>query len=212
MRNRKPLPFKTNPTFAIIVDGDCEIWYFQMLKRNERSITVNIEPKIPQKKKLSEQYENVFNLAKDYTKVFWIVDFDVISSETKKAKKGNKTALQEFSEYRKLVLEKHDNVIVIVNNPCLEYWLLLHFEETSKLFSTCADAEKQLKKHLKDYEKTQKYYTKENHDIYLKLKPNLKTAIKNAKKLDPFEKGNPDRGISEMQWLFEAVELKEITK
>lgn len=212
MRNRKALPFKKNTTFAIVVDGDCEVWYFQMLKRNEKSISVNIEPKIPQRKKLSEQYESVMNLAKDYTKVFWIVDFDVISSETKKAKRGNKTALQEFTEYRKLVLEKHKNVKVIVNNPCLEYWLLLHFEKTSKLFSTCAEAEKQLKKHLKDYEKTQKYYTKENHDIYSKLKPNLKTAIKNAKTLDPFEKGNPDRGISEMQLLFETVELKSILK
>jgi hypothetical protein len=40
------LPPKT--TYAIIVDGETEIWYFQMLKRNEPSLLVNIEPKIPQ--------------------------------------------------------------------------------------------------------------------------------------------------------------------
>lgn len=212
MRNRKPLPFKTNPTFAIIVDGDCEIWYFQMLKRNERSITVNIEPKITQRKKLSDQYDNVIILSKDYTKVFWIVDFDVILSETNKSKKGNKTAIQEFSEYRKTISEKYDNVVVIINNPCLEFWLLLHFEETSKFFSTCLAAEKQLKKHLKEYEKTQKFYTKDNHDIYLKLKPNLSTAIKNARKLNSFDTRNPDQAVCEMQHLFETDELKSILK
>lgn len=59
--------------FAIIVDGQTEVWYFQMLKRNEPSLQVNIEPKIPQKKKLSEQYEKVLELAEDFTKVFWIL-------------------------------------------------------------------------------------------------------------------------------------------
>ncbi len=74
-----------------------------MLKRYERSIVVNIEPKIPQRKRLSEQYENVIKLSEENTKVFWIIDFDVIASETKGAKAGSKTAFQLFLEYKKTI-------------------------------------------------------------------------------------------------------------
>jgi len=212
MRKIRAIPLKSKPTFAVVVDGDCEVWYLQMLKRNERSIVVNIEPRIPQRKRLSEQYENVIKLSEENTKVFWIIDFDVITSETKSAKAGSKTAFQSFLEYKKTIDEKHKNIVIIVNNPCLEFWLLLHFEATSKYFDNCEGAEKQLKKHLKDYEKTRKYYTKPGNDIYLRLKPNLADALKNAKTLKLFDTENPNKGTSEMQLFFEANEFGQLFK
>lgn len=212
MIKNRPVPLKSKPTFAVVVDGDCEVWYLQMLKRNERSIIVNIEPKIPQRKRLSEQYESVIELSEESTKVFWIIDFDVIVSETKSAKVGSKTAIQTFLEYKKTIDEKHKNIVVIVNNPCLEFWLLLHFEATSKYFDTCEGAENQLKKHLKDYEKTRKYYTKQDNDIYLRLKPNLTVALKNTRALRLFDAENPNKGMSEMQLFFETTEFGQLFK
>jgi hypothetical protein len=212
MRKIRTIPLKSKPAFAVVVDGDCEIWYLQMLKRNERSIVVNIEPKIPQRKKLSEQFESVIQLSEDYTKVFWMIDFDVILSDTKSAKVGRKTALQSLLVYKKTIAEKHKNVLVIVNNPCLEFWLLLHFEATSKYFDTCEGAEKQLKKYLKDYEKTQKYYTRQDNDIYLRLKPNIADALKNAAALKLFDPENPNKGMSEMQLFFEDAAFGELFK
>jgi len=38
----------------------------------------------------------------------------------------------------------------------------------------------QLKKYLQHYEKTQKFFTRQNDDIYLKLKPNVKIALQNS--------------------------------
>lgn len=212
MRKNRAVPLISKPTFAVVVDGDCEVWSLQMLKRNERSIVVNIEPKIPQRKRLSEQYENVIILSEEYTKVFWIIDFDVIASETKSAKAGSKTATQSFLEYKKTIAKKYKNIVVIVNNPCLEFWLLLHFEATSKYFDTCEGAERQLKKHLNDYEKTQKYFTKQDNDIYLRLKPNLTDALKNAKDLKLLDIENLNKGMSEMQLFFEANEFEQLFK
>ena len=94
MRKNRVIPFEQRPKYAIVVDGDCEFWYIQMLKRNENSINVNLEPKIPQKKKLSDQFEKAIELSEIYDKVYWIIDFDVINRETRSAKKGSKTALQ----------------------------------------------------------------------------------------------------------------------
>lgn len=208
MRINRAIPFKKKPTFAIVVDGDCEVWYLQMLKRNERSIVVNIEPKIPQRKKLSEQYENVIKLSEENTKVFWIVDFDVIASETRKTKVGGKTPIQSFLDYKKTIAEKYKNIVIIVNNPCLEFWFLIHFEKTGQQFSNCDETGKILKKHLKDYVKTEKYFTKQDNDIYLKLKPFLKTALNNSKKIPAFDHEHLYKGVSEMFKLFDEIGLK----
>lgn len=209
MRKSRKIKIKANLTFAVVVDGDTEVWYLQMLKRNERKINVSIEPKIPQKKSILEQFELVRFLSEDFTTVFWIVDFDVIIKETKEAKKGMETPLQAFIKFRKILISENINVITLVNNPCLEFWILLHFENTSKYFSNCASAEKQLKKYLPDYKKSQKYYTKQDNDIYLKLKPYLKEAIINATSLGSFEDKEPIKTMCEMELFYKAKEFNK---
>ncbi len=152
VRKRIKNPKRGKDTYALVVDGQTEAWYFQMMKRNEPLLQVNIEPKIPQKKKLSDQYNKVCELAEDYTKVFWIIDLDVLIAES-----GIHQLIDLLSGLKK---EKYKNVITIFNNPCLEFWFLLHFEQTTKYFPRCSDAEKQLKKHLVDYKKKTEIFHK----------------------------------------------------
>jgi RloB-like protein len=181
-----------------------------MLKRNERDIRVSIKPEIPNKKSIAAQYKLVCDLSsKEFTKVYWIVDLDTVIKEANEAPRGKKSPLVTFQEYRTNLVDNFKNVDVIVNNPCLEFWFLLHFETTSKYFKTCSDAEQQLKKHLNNFEKTQKFFTKQNDDIYLKLKPNLKTAIKNSIALGSFDNTNSKKPMCEMALLFQSAELKK---
>lgn len=210
MRRPKSKPPKTNPAFAVVVDGETEVWYLQMLKRNERQIRVSIKPEIPSKKSVEEQYNLVCDLAgKEFTKIFWIIDLDTVIREENEAPKGKRSPLKSFEEYRTDLTKNYENVVVIVNNPCLEFWFLLHFEKTSKYFSNCSSAETELKKHLKNYEKTQKFFTKQNDDIYLKLKLNLKTALHNSIALGYFDNENPKKAMCEMELLFQSDELKK---
>ena len=209
MRKRRTIPIKKKPDFAIVVDGETEFWYFQMLVRNEKErLNVRIKPELPSKKSLPDQFKLVKELAEDYTKTFWIIDLDVILRETREAKKGAKSAIETFDEYLLFIRKNYPKkVAVIVNKPCLEFWLLLHFESTSKFFDTCSGAERQLKKHLEDYEKTGKYFTKQGNDIYLKLKPKLMIALENANKLGVFDIKEPNKAMSEMELFFEAQEF-----
>jgi hypothetical protein len=200
---REPKTRRIRKTFAVVVDGETEVWYLNMLKRHERNLNVNIEPRIPQKKKLSEQFDMVCRLAKDNTKVFWIVDFDTLRDETRKARRGAKTAIQEFTEYRRRLMNEYDNIVIIANDPCLEFWYLLHFEDTARLFPNCNEAGRRLKHHLPDYEKSQAYCTKQNGDIYMKLKPRLSTAIRNARALRGFIPDDIDAAKAEMHLFFE---------
>ncbi|TXD77364.1 RloB domain-containing protein [Algoriphagus ratkowskyi] len=104
-------------------------------------------------------------------------------------------------------LESITHVTVIINQPCIEFWLLLHFEFTQAPFDDCGRAESRLKSHLTDYSKSQKYYTKEGDDIYLKLKERLPTAIANSQRFAAFDLETPDKGYSEMLELFKILGL-----
>jgi len=192
--------------FSFVVDGECEFWYIQLLKQHE-TLNINLEPKLPQKKKMQDQFNLVSELAKESEKVFWIVDFDVINKETKEGKRGQKSKLTKFKEYY-LKVKRHSNIVIIVNNPCLEYWFLQHFEETSKYFETYEKLEKSLKNHLPTYEKTEKYFVKSNPDIYKRLKPKLQEpAIPNSEKLGEFDFDKVQTGITEMYKVFRELGL-----
>ncbi len=210
-RRKNKISKPRKDTFAIVVDGKTEVWYFQMLKRNEPNLQLKIEPTIPQKKKLSEQYEKVLELAENHTKVFWIIDLDVVIKESKEAQKGKTNQIQKLKEYLKN-LTNCKSVITILNNPCLEFWFILHFNQTTKYFSQCKKAETYLKKYLKDYQKTRKYFTKQNNDIYLKLKSKLSTALENAQRTQRKSLEEMEYAICEINLFFETEEIKKARK
>ena len=197
----KMAKIKNKKKAAVFVDGECEFWYFQMMKRNENAINIDLLPKLPRKKKLFDLYKEVKISARDYDLVIWIVDLDKILEEERSKKKDGKNPKEEFLKYYK-DLAKLKNVKVIVSNPCLEYWLLLHFEYTAKPFNDCKEVNQLLKKHLKDYDKSEKYFVK--NDIYKKIKGNQPTAVKNAKKLGEFDIENFDSSICEMFKIFDS--------
>jgi hypothetical protein len=209
MGRRKKSNVKARKAYAFVVDGETEMWYLQMLKRNERELTIGIEPKLPSKKTLTEQYKMVEALARDYTKVFWIVDYDVIRKETREAKPGTETSEQQFIRLRKNAQEI-GNVIVIVNDPCLEFWFLLHLAETARFYDQCGRVERELSKRVEGYEKTKQYFTKQGQDIYLRLKPHLSEAIDRSKALAPFDPYDTGKAVCEMERLFEEEDIKAI--
>ena len=210
---------KTNPAFAIVADGETEIWYLQMMKQNERQVRLTIKPELPDKKRIEDQYELVCKLAQEeYDKVFWIVDLDQIKKEQrdmlskkkkgKGSKKSKKDPMRTFIECREKVGKKYaKRVRVIVNNPCLEFWFLLHFIYTAKAYKDYNEMKEDFKKHMKDYDKNKAYYKAENNDIYSKLKPYLNTAMEHSDRLGSFEPKDPSRAVSEMPQFFRTEEL-----
>ncbi len=192
------------PAYAIIIEGETEYWYFQKLKEHERKLIVNIKPTIPKGKKLSELFEKVIEEAKrdELTKVFWIIDLDKVIRDRK---------VEELRKYLSMLESKeYSNVITILNNPCLEFWFLLHFQKTTKYYQRCHKAIDELKKHLADYSKNKKYFTKKNNDIYLRLKPHLEKALKNTRKTQRKGLNNLQQAICEMNLFFETGQIGEI--
>ena len=201
MKNRKSFFNKGKKTFAIVGDGDCEKWYFRLLKDAEKLI-INIRPELIKKTSLKKQYEYVKELSENYDKVFWIVDYDVIERESRECKKGEETRSDEFARYY-TEFSKIKNVEIVVVNTCFEYWLLLHFKYSKKQFSDCDETQNDLRKVFPSYEKNEKFY-KQSNNIYKQLKDKLPKAIENASKLGDFDIENPLAPICEIHKLFNA--------
>ena len=199
MKNRKSFFNKGKKTFAIVGDGDCEKWYFQLLKDAENLI-INIRPELIKKASLKKQYEYVKELSENYDKVFWIVDYDVIERESRECKIGEEKRSNEFARYY-AEISKIKKVEIMVVNTCFEFWLLLHFKYSKKQFSDCDQTQKELEKIFKGYQKTEKFY-KQSNNIYNQLKDKLPEAVINASKLGNFDIKNPNNPVCEIYKLF----------
>jgi len=208
MARRKSKFRRIREKYSIIVDGKCEKWYFQLLKKHENLQSVDIVPELPSRRKLKDVFSLVVGKIKEgYDKVIWVLDFDVLVKEDGETRKrGKKGKIQEFKECVDR-LRKHKNVFVLVNTPCLEFWYLLHFRRTGRYFGNCDKVIKCLKKVelLSDYEKSERYYKKASSDIYEKLKPFQNAAIKNAESLGDFDFNDCQRAKAEIYKVFEII-------
>ncbi len=60
---------------------------------------------------------------------------------------------QDSSLSKALNKAKANDLEVALSNPCFEFWLLLHFVKTGKLFQSSKEVSKELKKHYPHYAK-----------------------------------------------------------
>lgn len=67
-------------------------------------------------------------------------------------------------------------VEMIVSRPCIEFWLLLHFEYVARPFPTAAAVTDLLRRHLTDYDKA-------DRQIFPKVQAGLDRAMANAAQL-----------------------------
>lgn len=208
MSARPRIPLRK--TYAFVGDGETELWYLQMLKKNEKGLTVTIKPELPQKKSINDQFEYVRELSEMHEKVFWIVDTDVVIRESRlyKGPKDKSPAAILKQKYQQILSDPKlkNKIIFIANTPCLEYWILLHVVQTARYYETCEMVIDDIKKHdpLTDYAKTQKYYQQAN-DIYKRLRPFLDSAKINASKTGIFNPDHLDKGLSEMYKIFSEL-------
>lgn len=113
-----------------------------------------------------------------------------------------------FRDYCK----SYSNATVIVNSPCFEYWLILHFEYTTRSFvgnnqgkTKDNECEKYLKKILNKHSLTYKKGEIEAN-LLEKLKELQSQAIAKAKKTSNDKEKSDVGSYSEMYKLFEVLE------
>ena len=201
-------------SIAVIIDGKDEKWYLETVKEHYPNMAMKkatIKPDLPQKKSVEELFALAQQkLAMESTQVILILDMDSIIKDN-----------QEFERFR-VYYEKYlkstqgtltprekakygwmNNLVLIVNTPCLEFWYLLHF----KFFPDFSAMEATLRKQpgLEGYDKSEGYY-KKSPNIYNRLggEEGIRMARNHA---IPFSlEEAKSKGISEMNKFFEIFE------
>lgn len=79
--------------------------------------------------------------------------------------------------------DNHDLVIIASSMPSIEYWLLLHFENTNRFFGTSSKVIETLKKYLIGFDKKEQYLKQEKWVNALIDEDKMKQAHDRSKKL-----------------------------
>ena len=183
-RNRKQKK-KLKSSYYVFVEGETEEIYLNEFKDYElnNKIKMYIDPQLKSCDALCSNKKSVDDVIKilrdaeqkEYDKVFYVFDKDVLLAQDNNTPKGKQKPSEKL-KVMKEKLKKNKNIIILENSPCFELWLLLHFIFTTRSFNNCDDAVDELKKHDNSYKK--------RNAIYQEYRDKLGFAIENAEKLD----------------------------
>jgi len=185
-------------SIAIIGEGETEWWYFDTLRIACR-YKFKVAPDFPQ----HSDIPHIAKLAEDYVKrdtdyVVCLVDMDRLLRVP-----------AEMATYQQQKKNSPSNVIWIETNPCTEFWFLLHFlpQISTKHYETYEDVLPDLQRYMPGYEKTARYFKKNNLYKYLTEHGDLQRAIGYAEKLSRLSEVSPEDKIaySQMHLVFELI-------
>ena len=189
-------------SIAIIGEGETEWWYFETLRISCR-YKFKVAPDFPQ----HSDIPHMAKLAADYVKretdyVVCLVDMDRLLRLPK-----------EMATYQQLKKSSSRNVIWIETNPCTEFWFLLHFlpQLPTTHYETYEDVLPDLQRYMPGYEKTARYFRKNNLYKYLTEHGDMQRAIGYAEELTRLSEATPEDKLaySQMHRVFELIASME---
>lgn len=168
-KRRQPKGKKINPTFFVFCEGETEESYINLLKSTYRIPSIHIHPRIGGNNITSDYIKNYKKNKPSHEKDinFLMYDLDVV------------TMLERLS--------KIDDSVLLVSNPCIELWFLLHYKnQTANINNT---------KCCREMTNRNRTYKKGIMDSKLKEKLTTKSsdAVKRAKNLKKFN--NPSSTV-----------------
>lgn len=159
---------------TILGEGLTEQYYFTHI-RTLFDFHYTIKPYYFSVTSLAEMDRKISEAIADGGFAIAVFDADVSSR--------NEVEKKKLESIRKKYAKKK-NVILCDSMTSIEYWFLLHFENTNRYFKDAAATEQELKKHILDYEKKVKFLQNIKWVAELCADEKLETAINRAKAFD----------------------------
>ena len=141
----------TRKVIHIVGEGQTELFYFSHLKKL-LAYRYSISPRLFENNSIEKIEKKIKELLDE--DVFVICVFDADVSRRSEAENRKMTTLKK--KY-----EKNADVILCDSLQSIEYWFLLHFENTCRHFKDSAATERALKRYLPYYDKSRKYLEKD---------------------------------------------------
>ncbi|BDD13060.1 hypothetical protein FUAX_54920 (plasmid) [Fulvitalea axinellae] len=188
-KGRKTRPVRQGlKTASVVGDGFTEKIYFDKLKDYEKPKGLSVVPELPTKGKggwdrvLSKGEAELFDKERDY--VYCVVDLDVVRKDRAWDKyRGRIADIRDRISRAKAAGDTVGEFHVLECMPCIERWFLLHYEYSTKAFEDGEACEKELRKYVRDYEKSQSYLENVGGGVYARLKPAQQDGFRNGDRL-----------------------------
>lgn len=179
---------------TLIGEGITEQYYFTHI-RNLFSYRYTIKPYYFSVTSLVEMDKKIAEAIQDGGFAIAIFDADVASR--------NEAEKKKLESIRKKYANKK-NVLLCDSLTSIEYWFLLHYENTNRFFKDSAATEKALRKYIPDYEKKEKFLQDTKWVSELCSNGKLELAKKRAKAF-----GHKGKSYSEIYKAFDFFEAKQ---
>ncbi|MFI5137439.1 MAG: RloB family protein [Sphingobacteriales bacterium] len=157
---------------ALVGDGFTESIYFTDFRDTERPDNLRIIPDFPGRIGSFEGVlDRAIELMENYNRVYALVDMDAIIAQQQQ---------HNYQQHKATAIRA--GVIVLENNPCFEFWLLLHFRQTGRLFQNCEQVITELRRYIPGYNKGLRFL--EAARLFANLRDSLPQAMANAAMLE----------------------------
>ncbi|MDR2114850.1 MAG: RloB family protein [Planctomycetaceae bacterium] len=177
MSSRKQKFRKQETGIYIIGEGITERYYFAHVKKifNFRYI---IRPRFFDNTNIAAMEKKIDELLRANADIFVICVFDSdVSTHNEHERKKLEQLQQKY--------QNNENLILCNSLPSIEYWFLLHYENTNRHFNNAKAAETALKRYINNYQKTEHFLENEKWVKDLCAENKLQDAIKRAQKFVP---------------------------
>lgn len=150
MRKKKPAQ-NTRQVIHIVGEGLTELFYFSHIKRL-LDYRCSISPRLFENNSIEKIEKKIIELLREDVFVICVFDADV----SRRSAVENKKLTTLKKRYA-----KNTNVLLCDSLQSIEFWFLLHYEDTCRHFNDSAATEQALKHYIPAYDKTRKYLEKE---------------------------------------------------
>ena len=160
-----------SPVITLIGEGITEQCYFKHIRTlyNHRYI---LKPYFFGITSLTDMDRKIAEVLEGGGIAICVFDTDV-SQRVEAEKKKLNSLLKKYS--------RKENVIFCDSLPSVEYWFLLHYENTNKHFNNSEAVARELRKYLLTFEKSTIFLEKEKWVVDLCAENKLETAIERAR-------------------------------
>ena len=163
-----------NPPRTVVVGaGITEYWYLKHIKKN-RGYNFTLKPSLFGDESMQNIQNRISECLDSGVDVICIFDEDV--------RQWNDSERKRMDEIHRKY-DNNDKVTLACSMPSIEYWLLLHFENTNRYFGSSAKVIDALRKHLIGFDKIERYLKQDKWVNTLIADNKQETAYTRAKAL-----------------------------
>lgn len=158
----------------IVGEGLTELFYFSHIKKL-MGYRCSVSPRLFENNSIEKIEKKIKELLKEDVFVICVFDADV----SRRSDVENKKLVTLKHRY-----EKNKNVLLCDSLQSIEYWFLLHYEDTCRHFNDSDATAKALLHHIPTYNKSRKFLEKEKWVKDMIADDKMETACGLAKKYD----------------------------